>query len=120
MSSEILSGPMRVFFSEVLKQIDVHRSGTTGGVGCVTPPKKSKKGAQRAQRRPRNAGIADRQHFPEIFLLSGKILFWEGLERKEGGRKERGPNFLIHHPPPTNTAEKRLRMHQIMKIWRGI
>jgi hypothetical protein len=44
MSSEILSGPMRVFFSEVLKQIDVHRSGTTGGVGGVTPQRKVKRG----------------------------------------------------------------------------
>jgi hypothetical protein len=27
---------------------------------------------------------------------------------------------IIIQPPSPNTAEKRLRMHQIMKIWRGI
>ena len=61
-------------------------AGTTGmGGGGVTPPKKSQKGAQLAQRRPRNAGMRNVLNIKE---------FSEKLRSKQFEKVFLSPNYL--------------------------
>ena len=53
-----------------------------------------------------------------MFALDGNSYITKWQPRPQG--LPRGGARAEEDPGKINTAEKRLRMHQIMKIWRGI